>query len=465
MANNSLKNIPSMDILLNDSRIQEMFDRLSRGEIKMELQTILEGLRRDILSKSIEPEADLMEIVMDRLEKRIRQGQSSTLRPVINATGVVIHTNLGRSLLARQAIEAIEAISGGYCSLEYDLEEGRRGSRYVHCESLLKSLTGAEAALVVNNNAAAVTLVINTFSVGKDAIVSRGELVEIGGAFRMPDIMAKSGANMLEVGTTNKTRMTDYRQALSLETGILVKVHRSNFSMSGFVDEVGIEDLAELGRENSIPLLYDQGSGLMVDLSGYGFEVEPVVQESVRQNASMVCFSGDKLLGGPQAGCIVGKKEYIDSVRVNPLTRTYRVDKFTLAALEATLRLYLEPEKAFHEIPVLRMLTMSPADLEERAKSITSALDKDARSLVSIQETASEVGGGSMPAAVIPSVALCITPGKEKINDLERTAREWETPIIGRIHKDRFLLDLRTVGEDEDRIIVSFLERTCSKMG
>ncbi len=460
MSSENLKNIPSMDVLLNDPGVQELSRRLSRGEIKMELQHILDDLRRDILSKSIPQGVDLREEIIGRLETRIRRGGSSTLRHVINATGVVIHTNLGRSLLSRHAIEAVEGISAGYCSLEYDLEEGRRGSRYIHCESLLKSLTGAEAALVVNNNAAAVTLVLNTFSSGKDAIVSRGELVEIGGSFRMPDIMSKSGARMVEVGTTNKTRLADYRKAFTVEAGILVKVHRSNFSMSGFVDEVGIEDLARLGGENSVPLLYDQGSGLLVDLSGYGLGSEPIVQDSLRAGASIVCFSGDKLLGGPQAGCIVGKKEYIDSVRVNPLTRTYRVDKFTLAALEATLRLYLEPERAIREIPVLRMLTISPSELRDRAVSIVNRLGERAASRVSIRETTSEVGGGSMPAAAIPSIALSMTPGEEGVNGLESAAREWEPPIIGRIQKDRFLLDLRTIGEDQDNAILSFLERS-----
>jgi len=460
MKNKGLEHIPSMDVLLNDTRILDLVGRFSRGEIKMELQRVVEEVREEILSGSFVPDAELAERIIERLEMRIGAGKLSTLMRVINATGVILHTNLGRSLPSRQAVEAINSVSSGYCTLEYDLEGGERGSRHLHCESLIRRITGAESAIVVNNNAAAVTLVLNTFSEKREAIVSRGELVEIGGSFRMPEIMSKSGAQMVEVGTTNKTKLADYRNALSERTGILVKVHKSNFKMSGFVDEVGIGDLAVLSRETSIPLLYDQGSGVILDLQRCGVVGEETVGESLKEGASIVCFSGDKLLGGPQAGIIVGYREFLDRVRSNPLTRTYRVGKFTLAALEATLKLYLEPERAISEIPTLRMLAVTCAEIRKRGESILESLGKRFESVVTIREVTSEMGGGSLPATIIPSIALAITGGERGINDLERMARGWTPPIIGRIYRDEFLIDLRTVLEDDDREIVSFLKDT-----
>jgi L-seryl-tRNA(Ser) seleniumtransferase len=457
MSNPGFKHIPSMDILLSDPRVTVHAERLSRGEVKMLLQDIVDEFRRGIHSGSIVPDTDLGDRIIERLEERIQTGRLSTLRRVINATGVLLHTNLGRSILSRKAIDAMNRISEGYCTLEYDLDKGRRGSRYLHCEGLIKRVTGAEAALVVNNNAAAVTLVLNTFSEGKEAVVSRGELVEIGVSFRMPDIMAKSGACMVEVGTTNKTRISDYREAVSERTGILVKVHRSNFDISGFVDEATIEELAELGREKSIPLLYDQGSGVILDLEEFGVTGEQTVRENIDKGASIVCFSGDKILGGPQAGIIVGNREQVEQVRSNPLTRTYRVDKFTLAALEATMKLYLEPEMALKEIPVLRMLTTPIRDLLRRGEEIVGSLDEPNRSRVRLEEVASEMGGGSLPSISVPSIALSIDGGDLGVNALEKKAREWTPPIVGRIYKDQYLFDLRTVLEEDDTEIVSFL--------
>jgi L-seryl-tRNA(Ser) seleniumtransferase len=457
MTEDALKRIPSMDVLLGDPRLQPLIDRFSRGRIKMELHRIIDGVRQEVRSASISVTTDLGESIVDRLMSEARSGRFSTLNRVINATGIILHTNLGRAILPRGAIEAVEAVSRGYCSLEYDMERGERGSRHVHCERIIRYVTGAEAALVVNNNAAAVTLVLNTFSNDREAVISRGELVEIGGSFRMPEIMAKSGALMVEVGTTNKTKLDDYRAALSDRTGILVKVHKSNFTVSGFVDEVGIEELAGLSRETSIPLLYDQGSGVLLSLEGCGVVGESTVRDCLRKGASIVCFSGDKILGGPQAGIIVGERELIGRVRSNPLTRTYRVDKFTLAALEATLSLYLEPERAFREVPVLQMLTASVQQLSERARSIVASLDDRTRGTVSVRDVDGEVGGGSLPSAAIPSVAVVVDAGREAVNHLENRARGWTPPIIGRISRDRFLLDLRTVAREEDPEIVSFL--------
>jgi L-seryl-tRNA(Ser) seleniumtransferase len=458
MKSKELAHIPSMDVLLNDTRIMELIERYSRGEIKLELQRVVDEIRGDIRSGLISKEPEIGERIIKRVETRFSSGKTSTLMPVINATGVILHTNLGRSLLPRQAIDAIDSISRGYCTLEYDLDKGERGSRHIHCEDLIRRITGAESAMVVNNNAAAVTLILNTFSTNKEAVVSRGELVEIGGSFRMPDIMSKSGARMVEVGTTNKTKLSDYRNALSKNTGILVKVHKSNFKMSGFVDEVSIGELAELSRETSVPLLYDQGSGVILDLEKYGVAGEETVGECLKEGASIVCFSGDKMLGGPQAGIITGSRKHLDTIKSNPLTRTYRVDKFTLAALEATLKLYLEPERAIREIPVLRMLAATCTEIRKRGESIIGSLGVNSRSMVTMLEVSSEVGGGSLPATTLPSIALVLTGGDRGINELESAAREWNPPIIGRIYHDRFHLDLRTVLEDDDGEIIAFLK-------
>ncbi len=458
MSREALRHIPSMDVLLNDSRLQDLVGRFSREEIKMELELVIDEFRSDILAGRTTEYSGLGEGIIERLLRRIDRGGFSSLRSVINGTGVILHTNLGRSLLADQAIKAIEEVSRGYCSLEYDIEQGKRGSRYVHCEGLLKRLTGAEAALVVNNNAAAVTLVLNTFSEGREAIVSRGELVEIGGSFRMPDIMAKSGATMVEVGTTNKTRISDYRHASSERTGVVLKVHRSNFSMAGFVDEATIRELAEFSREISVPFLYDQGSGVLMGLDSFGIMGEHTVRECLQMGASAVCFSGDKLLGGPQAGIIVGAKEVVERTRANPLTRTYRVDKFTLAALGATLRLYLDPDRALRDIPVLRMLTSPCGELEVRGRSIIRSLGKGSSVGVSIEEVSSEVGGGTLPSLSIPSLALSIEMRGGDVNRLERSARGWNPPIIGRISRGRFLLDLRTIQPSDDPAVISCLK-------
>ena len=457
MTHEGLQHIPSMDLLLHHPRVLPLVGRFSKGEIKMELQGILDEIRRSILSGTLVPEVDLEEMIIESLERKIHVGRSATLRPVINATGIIIHTNLGRALLPESAMEAVRTVSRGYCTLEYDLEKGERGSRHVHCEALIRSLTGAESALVVNNNAAAVTLVLNTLSEGKEAVISRGELVEIGGSFRMPDIMAKSGAWMVEVGTTNKTRIGDYRKAITERTGILVKVHRSNFSMSGFVDEVGLEDLAELSREKSTPLLYDQGSGVLSDLGTFGITGEETAGEVLRKGATLVCFSGDKLLGGPQAGIIIGDRLCLERIRSNPLTRTYRVDKFTLAAMEATLRLHLDPEKAIREVPTLRMLTATCDELRRRGEAIVAALGSVDPSILTLEAVSAEAGGGSLPSTALPSIALCLAPRGERVNLIEKRARAWIPPIIGRIYRDRFYLDLRTVQEGDDGAITDFL--------
>lgn len=376
-----------------------------------------------------------------RVTDALRQLQRPSLRAVINATGVVLHTNLGRAPLAAAALEAIARTAAGASNLEYDVEQGRRGSRYVHCVALLRELTGAEDAIVVNNCAAALVLALNTFARDREAIVSRGELVEIGGSFRVPDIMARSGAVLREVGTTNRTHAADYRAAISSDTGALVKVHRSNFTIEGFVAEATLRELAPLADDAGIPLLFDFGSGLLVDLSAHGLSGERVARDAVRDGATLTLMSGDKLLGGPQAGIIVGSADAVDACRRNPLCRALRVDKLTLAALEATLSLYRDPQRAVAEIPALAMLTAPVAQLRTRAESLGARLGAQAIA-AEVIETEATVGGGAFPTARIPSAAVALSGDAQA---LDARLRAGELPVVGRIERDRLHLDLRSV--------------------
>jgi L-seryl-tRNA(Ser) seleniumtransferase len=373
--------------------------------------------------------------------------QRRSLRPVINATGVILHTNLGRAPLPAAALEAIRDVARGYSNLEYDLEHGTRGSRYAHCVGLLRELTGAEDALVVNNGAAALVLALNTLADGQPAIVSRGELVEIGGSFRIPDIMAKSGARLVEVGTTNRTHLVDYERALD-GAGAIVKVHRSNFALEGFVADVSLADLVRLAAPRDVPVLYDLGSGLLVSLDRFGLTGEPLASDVVRDGATVVTMSGDKLLGGPQAGIILGRRAAIQRIRTNPLTRALRVDKLTLAALEATLVLYRDPAMAFRDIPTLAMIALDVADVRARARSLAQQLA--ARGIrCEVVETDASVGGGAFPTARIPSAAVALSGNAEQ---LDVRLRASDPPVIARIVDGRVLLDVRTLaggGVDE----------------
>lgn len=379
--------------------------------------------------------------------------QRRSLRPVINATGVILHTNLGRAPLATAAVEAIRDVADGYSNLEYDLDRGTRGSRYTHCVGLLRELTGAEDALVVNNGAAALVLALNTLAEGKPAIVSRGELVEIGGSFRIPDIMAKSGARLAEVGTTNRTHIADYERALA-EGGVIVKVHRSNFALQGFVADVSLAELAKLAAPRDVPVIYDLGSGLLLSLERFGLTGEPVASDVIRDGATVVTMSGDKLLGGPQAGILLGRRSVIERIRTNPLTRALRVDKLTLAALEATLALYRDPERAFREIPTLAMISLDVGGLRARARSIANRLSSQ-RIGCEVVETDASVGGGSFPTARIPSVAIALSGNPEHVDVRLRAA---EPPVVSRILDGRALLDLRTVPAELDEELVGIVE-------
>jgi L-seryl-tRNA(Ser) seleniumtransferase len=386
------------------------------------------------------------------IEVEMARRLTPSLRPVLNATGVVLHTNLGRAPLARAALDAVRAIAGGFSNLEYDLESGARGSRHAHCAALLSELTGADDALVVNNCAAALVLALNTVAAGRDAIISRGELVEIGGSFRIPDIMAASGARLLEVGTTNRTNAGDYRRALSPATGALVSVHRSNFVIEGYVTSVSPAELVPIAGEAGVPLVHDFGSGLMVDLTPWGLAGEPTARDAVRAGASLVLMSGDKLLGGPQAGIVLGSAPIIAALKRNPLARAMRVDKMTLAALEATLAIYREPARAAREIPALALLTASPASLEARAATVAAALT--ARGIAAaMMPTEATVGGGAFPTARIPSFAVVLDT--RSADRTEAALRGAARAIIGRIADGRVVLDLRGIAVDDDVHLVT----------
>jgi L-seryl-tRNA(Ser) seleniumtransferase len=453
-----LRRIPSVDELLQTAPLQALGGRFPRKLVVEGIRQILEAKRQRLLAHPDHAgevnlqTAHLVELILDRMETL----DQHTLRPVVNATGIVIHTNLGRSLLPRSAIERLEVLSRSYNNLEYDLERGRRGSRYVHAEAILCEITGAEAALVVNNNAGAVFLVLNTLAKDREVIVSRGQLVEIGGSFRIPDVMASSGAILREVGCTNRTHLRDYQQAVSERTALLMKVHSSNYRILGFTAEVSLEELVILGRQLALPVVEDLGSGSFYDLSRFGLQREPTAQEAVANGADVVTFSGDKLLGGPQAGIVLGRKELVGRCKKNPLTRALRVDKLTLAALEATLRLYRDETQALEQIPTLRMISTPPAVLEERAQRLAAhlhTLDRAGRFTIALQPSASQVGGGSLPAQDLPTWTVALHSPYLSTQQLERRMRAATPPVIGRIEADKLLLDVRTLQEGDIELI------------
>jgi len=437
------RGLPSVTSLLESEGIQTLLEHVPRG-------VVVDAIRRTIASvrsSHAEPPADA-EGWTAAVANAVDDATRRSLRRVINATGVVLHTNLGRAPLAAAALDAIDRVARGFSNLEYDVAGGQRGSRYSHCASLLRELTGAEDALVVNNCAAALVLALNTLADGRTAVVSRGELIEIGGSFRIPEIMERSGARLVEVGTTNRTHLADYRRALEADGAIILKVHRSNFEQSGFVSDVSANQLAALGAEHGVPVLYDLGSGLLTSLEAYGLAGEPTARDAMRTGASIVTMSGDKLLGGPQAGLLLGTRRIIDRIRANPLTRSYRVDKLTLAALEATLALYREPARAIREIPALAQLTVDAATLKQRADRLVAAIG-DPR--VSVVETVSSVGGGAFPTATILSAALRVNAPAEKV---ERRLRGRDPAIVARISDGMVILDLRTVFvTDEEELV------------
>jgi len=444
--------------MLEAARAEAFFAAVPQILLTESLREVIASLREEILSEEATVGSDDLNIktLLDRIREHVKQRLSPKLKRVINGTGVVVHTNLGRSLLSEMAVKNLVAIGSRYSNLEFDLSKGIRGSRYAAVEEILCEISGGEAAMVVNNNAGAVLLCLETLASGKKVIVSRGELVEIGGSFRIPDVMAKSGAILKEVGTTNRTHRHDYEGAIENETGLLLKVHQSNYSMVGFTASVSLSELVELGRTYHIPVMEDLGSGTFIDLSKYGLMKEPTVQESVAAGADAVTFSGDKLLGGPQAGIIIGKKELLDRIKKNPLTRALRIDKLTLAALESTLSLYRDKDSAVASIPTLKMITTSLKDITKRARSLQRELKKlgSPRLRVILMDLSSRVGGGALPMLNLPSKCLGIRIEGMSANVLERFMREkTELPVIGRIEADLFILDPRTIQDEEIPII------------
>jgi L-seryl-tRNA(Ser) seleniumtransferase len=448
-----LRQLPQVDELLRHPFLSSLVASLPHVLAASRIRSAL-AKKRDWLTNT--PAADLPEALdlvdlLEDLSKILAAAGKTSLRLVLNATGVVIHTNLGRSPLAAAALAQIQEVAAHYSTLEYDLARGERGSRHDHLEGLLQEITGAEAALVVNNNAAAVLLALKSLAQGREVIISRGQLVEIGGSFRLPEIMAVSGALLREVGTTNKTHLKDYEQAITLETAMLLKVHPSNFRITGFTSEVSLPELVALGRRYGLLVVEDLGSGCLIDLSRYGLEKEPTVQETLKSGADLVLFSGDKLLGGPQAGLALGSREVVARLRAHPLTRALRPDKLTLAGLEATLRLYLDEPQAVAEIPTLRMLSRPVAELDRQAKALARSLRRVLGDKIQIKVVASigRVGGGALPQVSLPSRALALALPPLSPQQLEARLRQAQPPIIARIEQDTLLLDLRTLLPDD----------------
>jgi len=448
-----LRSLPKVDELLQEQAIVEQLGTNIRVLVLDSLRESIEVFRKAILNDEIQ-DLSKQEVISYSI-KLINKKNSPKLRKLINATGTVIHTNLGRSLLSKDALQRVINVAENYSNLEYDVQEGKRGSRYSHIEEILVKITGAEAAMVVNNNAAAVMLVLDTLCREKQAIVSRGQLVEIGGSFRVPEVMKFSGAKLVEVGTTNRTHLYDYEDNITENTGVLLKVHTSNFKIMGFTQEVSIEDLVKLGNEKDIPVVEDIGSGVLIDFSKYGFVYEPTVQESIKKGIDVVTFSGDKMLGGPQAGIIVGKMKYIDKMRKNQLTRALRIDKMTLAALEGTFSHYLEEEVAIKNIPTLSMLLCSKEELKIRAKKLKRKLqNKTDKFVFTIDEDYSMVGGGSMPTEKIGTYVIKVKSESYSAKHLEQLLRMNEVAIITRINNNEVVMDLRTLFEKDYEIIV-----------
>jgi L-seryl-tRNA(Ser) seleniumtransferase len=449
-----LRQIPSVDEVLKSPSGQKWlknYPRLFvlkgiRESIALFREDIMEGKRTEFSSEEL----------YSYIDQSIKGLSSLSLRPVINATGIVIHTNLGRAPLHKGAIENIISVSEGYSNLEYNLEEGKRGKRYDHIKDILKELTGAEEAIVVNNNAAAVLLCLSALARGKEVVVSRGELVEIGGSFRVPDVMLQSGAILHEVGTTNKTHLKDYASAINDSTALFLKVHQSNYRIIGFTEDVPIEELIKLGRLHGIPVMYDLGSGCFADLSVYGIRDEPVVKEIVNKGADIVTFSGDKLLGGPQAGIILGRKKYIDRISTHPLTRAVRIDKLTLSALEYTLSIYADMDRAINEIPVLKMLLQDIRIIKKRAERIARGLKKILPDfMITVEQDKSQAGGGSLPGISLQTYVVCLRHPSISATQIERILRRTEPPVISRIKEDMVLLDARTIRDKDLKTLLN----------
>ena len=441
--------LPSVDQMLK--QVADLLQKYDRAYVVEQVRRCIAVERRQVQAGAVDEERQALHLRIERAVRRCIERESAPrLRRVVNATGVVLHTGLGRAPLPRAAQEAVARVATGYCNLEFDLASGQRGERGAHVEALLCSATAAEAAAVVNNNAAAVLLLLDTLARGREVVVSRGQQVEIGGSFRLPDIIAASGAKLREVGTTNRTHLRDYERAVGPQTGAILVVHPSNYRVQGFTAEVGLKDLAALSQRAAVPLVHDLGGGALVDLAQWGLPPEPVVSASLRAGAALVSFSGDKVLGGPQAGIIAGQRLYVEQVRQNPLMRALRCDKLIYAALSAVLSLYrLPPDELAQALPALAMLRATVETLEERAERLLSLLPAEVSRAFRLEQVASlaQAGSGSLPLAEIPSRAVAIQPNAGRVERLGRQLRQ--QGIVGRIARERLLLDMRTVRDDE----------------
>ena len=453
------RSIPKVDVLLENPDIVTLIENHHRDVVVDVIREEIDKLRNFI------KENDDINLIEEKINNLIENIKISTekvysynIKKVINGTGTILHTNLGRAIISKKHADYLSEVVTSYSNLEYNLEEGKRGERYSHFEKLICKITGAEAAMAVNNNAAAVMLVLSSMAAEKEVIVSRGELVEVGGKFRIPDVMKSSNAHLVEIGTTNKTHLEDYEDAISENTGAFLKVHTSNFKILGFTESVSIEELCKLGREKDIPVIEDIGSGVLIDLSKYGLEYEPTVQDSIKAGVDVVSFSGDKLLGGPQAGIIVGKKKYIDKMKKNPLTRAFRIDKFTATILEMIFHEYLNEEDAIKNIPVLSLITKDLKEIEENATDLFNKIEnlKNVAD-INVEDTFSQIGGGSLPAERIKSKSVTIMPKNISTQSLEAKLRAGKNPVVGRISEEKLILDMRTVLEDEIDILAQKL--------
>ena len=453
------RSIPKVDVLLENQDIVTLIENHHRDVVVDVIREEIDKLRNFIKEND---DVNLIETKINNLIENIKisteKVYSYNIKKVINGTGTILHTNLGRAIISKKHADYLSEVVTSYSNLEYNLEEGRRGERYSHFEKLICKITGAEAAMAVNNNAAAVMLVLSSMAAEREVIVSRGELVEVGGKFRIPDVMKSSNAHLVEIGTTNKTHLEDYEDAISENTGAFLKVHTSNFKILGFTESVSIEELCKLGREKDIPVIEDIGSGVLIDLSEYGLEYEPTVQDSIKAGVDVVSFSGDKLLGGPQAGIIVGKKKYIDKMKKNPLTRAFRIDKFTATILEMIFHEYLNEENAIKNIPVLSLITKDLKEIEKNANTLFNKIEnlKDVAD-INIKDTLSQIGGGSLPAERIKSKSVTIMPKNISTQSLEAKLRAGKNPVVGRISEEKLILDMRTVLEDEIDILAQKL--------